>query len=61
LGIIKENVLNETTKMKSIDKMLIVLASIVQNKQVFMLKSMVLDLGWFNGDRTKFEHWWRKI
>ena len=47
--------------MKSIDKMLIVLASIVQNKQVFMLKSMVLDLGWFNGDRTKFEHWWRKI
>ena len=26
-----------------------------------MSKSIVLDLGWFNGDRTKFEDWWREI
>jgi len=24
-------------------------------------KSMVLDPGWFNRDRTKFEDWWRGI
>jgi len=26
-----------------------------------MPKNMVLDLGWFDGDRTKFEDWWRGI
>ena len=26
-----------------------------------MPRSMVLDPGWFNGDRTKFEDWWRGI
>ena len=26
-----------------------------------MPKSMVPDLGWFDGDRTKFEDWWRGI
>jgi len=24
-------------------------------------KNMVLDPGWFNGDRSKFEDWWRGI
>jgi len=24
-----------------------------------MPKNMVLDLGWFDGDRMKFEDWWR--
>ena len=24
-------------------------------------KNMVLDPGWFDGDRTKFEDWWRRI
>ena len=24
-------------------------------------KSMVPDLGWFDGDRLKFEDWWREI
>jgi len=41
--------------------MLIALVPVVQNKQAVMLKSIVLDLGWFNGNRTKFEHWWRRI
>jgi len=26
-----------------------------------MLKSMALDLGWFDGDWTNFEDWWRGI
>ena len=26
-----------------------------------MLKSIVLNPEWFNGDRTKFEDWWRGI
>ena len=26
-----------------------------------MLKNIVLDLEWFDGDRTKFEDWWREI
>jgi len=31
------------------------------NESAGMPKSMVLDLGWFNGDQTKFEDWWRGI
>ena len=32
-----------------------------ENIQVTVLKSIVLDLGWFNGDQTKFEDQWREI
>ena len=31
------------------------------NVQVRVPKSMVLDLGWFDGNRTKFEDWWKEI
>ena len=31
------------------------------NIQATMLKSIVLDSGWFDGNRTKFENWWRGI
>jgi len=24
-----------------------------------MPKNMIPDLGWFDGDQTKFEDWWR--
>jgi len=30
-----------------------------ENIQVGMTKNMVLDLEWFDGDRIKFENWWR--
>jgi len=30
-----------------------------ENRQARMPKNMVLDLGWFDGDQTKFEDWWR--
>ena len=40
-----------------------VLAAIANNKniQAGMLKNMIPDLGWFDGDQTKFEDWWRGI
>ena len=31
------------------------------NKSAGMPRSMVPDPGWFDGDRTKFEDWWRGI
>ena len=31
------------------------------NIQATMLKSIVPDSGWFDGNRTKFENWWRGI
>ena len=31
------------------------------NVSAGMPKNMVLDPGWFDGDRTKFEDWWRGI
>ena len=36
-------------------------AAVSKNVQAGLLKSMVLDLGWFDGDWSKFEDWWRGI
>ena len=36
-------------------------ATMNDNVQAVMPKSMVSDLGWFNRNRTKFEDWWRVI
>ena len=38
-----------------------VLAMTNNNKQAVVPKNMVPDPGWFDGDRTKFEDWWRKM
>jgi len=32
-----------------------------ENVQAGVPKNMVPDPGWFDGDRTKFEDWWRGI
>jgi len=32
-----------------------------KNVQAELSKNMVPDPGWFDGDRTKFEDWWRGI
>jgi len=32
-----------------------------ENIQAGLPKNMVLDPGWFDGDRSKFEDWWRGI
>jgi len=34
-------------------------AGVSKNIQIGMPKNMVLDPGWFDGDRTKFKDWWR--
>ena len=36
-------------------------AAVSENIQAGLPKNMVLDPGWFNGDWSKFEDWWRKI
>jgi len=36
-------------------------AAVSKNVQAGLPKNMVLDPGWFNGDRSKFEDWWRGI
>ena len=36
-------------------------AAVNENIQAGLLKNMVLDPGWLNGDRSKFEDWWRGI
>ena len=32
-------------------------AAVSKNVQTGLLKNMVLDPGWFDGDRSKFEDW----
>jgi len=36
-------------------------AAISENVQAGLPKNMVPDPGWFDGDRSKFEDWWREI
>ena len=38
-----------------------VAAAASENVQAGLPKSMVPDPGWFDGDRSKFEDWWRGI
>ena len=55
---------NRSTKLTTLEileKMLTALAIYNEIVQAVMLKSMVLDLEWFDGDRTKFEDWWKRI
>ena len=38
-----------------------VAAAVSENVQAELPKNMVPDPGWFDGDRSKFEDWWRGI
>ena len=38
-----------------------VAAAVSENVQAGLPKNMVPDPGWFDGDRAKFEDWWRGI
>ena len=49
--------IQETKEMLTVP----VLAIYNRTEQVVMLKSMVSDPEWFDGDQTKFEDWWRGI
>ena len=60
LRITKDNVSNKSTKLATLEiseEMLTAPAVYSKTAQAVMLKSMVLDSGWFNRDRTKFEDW----
>ena len=60
MRITKEDTSEETTEY--IYNMSTELALVtVQNKQAGLPKSIVLNLGWFDRNRTKFEDWWREI
>ena len=64
LKIIKKYILKENRTIElALEKMLIVpaLAIYDETAQAVMLKSIVLDLRWFDGNQTKFENQWRGI
>ena len=56
LRITEDNVSNKSTKPATpeTDEMLIAPAPAIYNKNI-PTKTMVPDLGWFDGDRTKFK------
>ena len=56
LRITKDNMSNQSTELTTpeIEEILTVPVTIVYNKNI-PAKSMVLDPGWFNRDRIKFE------
>ena len=56
LRITKEDILDRITKTETTDKISAASALVIYNKQAVMSKSMVLDRGWFNGNRMKFEN-----
>jgi len=49
-----------TTKEMSVAPAPAVIAD-SENVQAGLPKNMVPDLGWFDGDQTKFKDWWREI
>ena len=62
LRITEDNVSNQSTEPVTLEteEMLTAPVITVHNENI-SIKSMVPDLGWFDGDRTKFEDWWRRI
>ena len=64
LRITKANISNKKTEPvipETLDAMLKALTVYNETVQIVILKSMVLDLGQFVKDRTKFKDWWRGI
>jgi len=56
LRIIEEDTSIETIEIEIMDKMLVAPAlAMIQNKQIVIPKSIVLDPGWFDRNRTKFK------
>ena len=61
LGFLKitEEALSNYKQMNTEMSVVPALAAISKNIQTEMLKNMVLDPGWFDGNQTKFKDWWR--
>jgi len=52
---------NETTDTEMLGAPAPVAAAVSENIQAGLPRNMVPDPGWFDGDQTKFEDWWRGI
>jgi len=67
LGSLQINEEASTSEYKQTDTEMLVAQpasaaiAISENVQVGLPKNMVPDPGWFDGDRSKFEDWWRGI
>ena len=63
LGFLQINEEASTSKYKQTDTEMsgvqpaTAAAAVSENVQAGLLKNMVPDPGWFNGDRSKFEDW----
>ena len=63
LGSLQINEEASTSKYKQTDtemsgvQLATAAAAVSENVQAGLLKNMILDPGWFNGDRSKFEDW----
>jgi len=51
----------QTDTEMSVAQQATVAVAISENSQAGLPKNMVPDPGWFDGDRSKFEDWWRGI
>ena len=62
LRITKDNISNQSTEPATleIEEMLTASVLAIHNKNT-VIKNIVPDPGWFDGDRTKFIDWWRGI
>ena len=62
LRITEDNVSNQSTEPVTLETEEMSTAPIITvHNENISIKSMVPDPGWFDGDRTKFEDWWRRI
>ena len=66
LGSLQINKEASTSKYEQTDTEMLVAqatmaAAVSENVQAGLPKNIVPDPGWFNGDRSKFEDWWRGI
>jgi len=50
-----------TSEYEQTDTEMSVATAVSENVQAELSKSMVPDPGWFDGDQSKFEDWWRGI
>ena len=59
LRITKEYALdkNRTTEPETLEENILTVPVLVEIVQAVILKSIVPDPGWFDGDQTKFEDW----
>ena len=62
LRITKDNISNQSTEPATLETEEMLTVSVVaMHNENAVIKNMVPDPEWFDGDRTKFKDWWRGI